>query len=128
MPTDALAAVRAGSGPRIVLVHGFTQTGRSWDRLAAELGTGHETVAVDAPGHGGSAGVRTDLVAGADLLGEAGGRAAYVGYSMGGRLCLHLALRRPDLVERLVLVSATAGLDDEADRAARRRASTEGEQ
>ncbi len=39
---------------------------------------------------------------------------------MGGRFCLHAALARPDLVERLVLISATAGLDDPADRAARR--------
>jgi 2-succinyl-6-hydroxy-2,4-cyclohexadiene-1-carboxylate synthase len=41
---------------------------------------------------------------------------------MGGRLCLHLAVARPDLVERLVLVSATAGIDDPDERAARRRA------
>ncbi len=49
-----------------------------------------------------------------------GGRATYVGYSMGGRLCLHLAVARPELVERLVLVSATAGIDDRGERAARR--------
>src|SRR6202011_6209711 len=48
--------------------------------------------------------------------------ACYVGYSMGGRLSLHLALERPDLVERLVLVGATAGLASPADRAARRAA------
>lgn len=122
MPADGLAATTSGSGPRLVLVHGFTQTGRSWDALAAALRTDHETVAVDAPGHGGSTDVHADLVAGADLLGAVGGRATYVGYSMGGRLCLHLALARPELVERLVLVSATAGLDDAVERAARRRA------
>lgn len=120
MPADRLAATATGTGPRIVLVHGFTQTSRSWAPLAARLAAGHEIVAVDAPGHGDSADVRADLEAGAALLGEVGGLATYVGYSMGGRLCLHLAVSRPDLVERLVLVSATAGLDAPDDRAARR--------
>jgi 2-succinyl-6-hydroxy-2,4-cyclohexadiene-1-carboxylate synthase len=46
----------------------------------------------------------------------------YVGYSMGGRLCLHLALARPDLVEGLIVLGATAGIDDPGERAARREA------
>lgn len=105
-----------------MLVHGFTQTGRSWEPIAVPLAAGHEIVTVDAPGHGGSATVRADVAGGAELLGRAGGRATYVGYSMGGRLCLHLAVARPDLVERLVLVSATSGIDDAGERAARRAA------
>jgi 2-succinyl-6-hydroxy-2,4-cyclohexadiene-1-carboxylate synthase len=128
VPADragGLAATTRGTGPRLVLVHGFTQTGRSWDPLVPSLAAAHEVMAVDAPGHGGSATVRADLVAGAALLGGTGRRATYVGYSMGGRLCLHLALARPELVERLVLVSATAGLDEDADRAARRAADEE---
>lgn len=125
MPADGaarLAATTRGAGSRLVLVHGFTQTGRSWDGFAASLAADHEVVAVDAPGHGGSGGVRADLVAGAALLGATGGHGTYVGYSMGGRLALHLALARPDLVTRLVLVSATGGIDAAADRAARRAA------
>ena len=47
-------------------------------------------------------------------------RAAWLGYSMGGRYALHVALRHPELVRRLVLVSATGGIDDPAERAARR--------
>jgi 2-succinyl-6-hydroxy-2,4-cyclohexadiene-1-carboxylate synthase len=120
VPAERLAATTSGAGPRLVLVHGFTQTAHSWDALAGALATDHEVVAVDAPGHGGSAGVRAGLVDGAALLGATGGRATYVGYSMGGRLCLHLAVARPDLVERLVLVSATAGIDGAGERAARR--------
>ena len=110
--------------PRVVLVHGFTQTRRSWARLAPAIAAGgHEVVAVDAPGHGRSGAHRdADLVEGARLLGETGGRAAFVGYSMGGRLALHLAVEQPALVHRLVLVGATAGLDTEDDRAARRAA------
>ncbi|MCU1454332.1 MAG: alpha/beta hydrolase [Acidimicrobiales bacterium] len=116
----SLATAVTGSGPRVVLVHGFTQTGATWRPLAGALAHAHEVVCVDAPGHGGSSDVRADLPAAAELLGAAGGRATYVGYSMGGRLALHLALDRPDLVERLVLVGATAGIDDPTERAERR--------
>jgi 2-succinyl-6-hydroxy-2,4-cyclohexadiene-1-carboxylate synthase len=111
-----------GSGPRLVLVHGFTQTGRSWRVLTADLARDHEVVLVDAPGHGGSSAVRAGLADGAAALGEAGGPAVYVGYSMGGRLALHLALARPDLVHGLVLLGAHPGLEDAAQRATRRRA------
>ena len=73
---------------------------------------------VDAPGHGGSA---ADRARPADRrrapIADAGGPGTYVGYSMGGRFCLHAALARPDLVERLVLISATAGIDDADERA-----------
>ena len=74
---------------------------------------------VDAPGHGEAGDVRVDLTAGAQLLGVTGERATYVGYSMGGRLALHLAVAKPDLVERLVLVSSTAGLRTDDERASR---------
>jgi 2-succinyl-6-hydroxy-2,4-cyclohexadiene-1-carboxylate synthase len=110
-----------GSGPRLVLVHGFTQTGRSWGPVAAALAAEHEVVRVDAPGHGHSSTVTADMVQGADLLAATAGRATYLGYSMGARLCLHLALARPDLVPALILVSGTAGIEDPADRQARQR-------
>jgi pimeloyl-ACP methyl ester carboxylesterase len=64
--------------------------------------------------------VAADLVDGARLLGEVGGEATYLGYSMGARFCLHLALARPDLVKALVLISGTAGIDDVDERTARR--------
>jgi 2-succinyl-6-hydroxy-2,4-cyclohexadiene-1-carboxylate synthase len=115
-----LHRVVEGAGPRVVLVHGFTQTLASWAPVAADLALDHEVVRVDAPGHGGSGEVRADLVEGARLLGEAGGRATYVGYSMGGRLALRLALDRPDRVQRLILIGATAGIDDATERADRR--------
>jgi 2-succinyl-6-hydroxy-2,4-cyclohexadiene-1-carboxylate synthase len=120
--TGPLAARSTGAGDRVVLVHGFTQTGRSWDRILADLRRDHEVVTVDAPGHGGSGAVRADLPATATLLAETTGRATYVGYSMGGRFCLHLALAHPELVTRLVLLGATAGIDDPDERAARRAA------
>ncbi|MDA8291121.1 MAG: alpha/beta fold hydrolase [Actinomycetota bacterium] len=116
-----LASSSVGSGRRLVLVHGFTQTGASWRRVAAALSGDHEVVAVDLPGHGRSGDVRVaDLDEAAALVGATGGRAVYVGYSLGGRTCLTLALARPDLVEHLVLVGATAGIEDPEERAARR--------
>jgi len=115
-----LHAAVEGKGSRVVLVHGFTKTGASWGPVAEVLARRHEVVRVDAPGHGRSADVRADLWEGGRLLGDVGGRAAYVGYSMGGRLALHLALQRPELVTRLVLLGATGGIADAAERAVRR--------
>jgi 2-succinyl-6-hydroxy-2,4-cyclohexadiene-1-carboxylate synthase len=120
LAADRLTTSQRPSRGRLVLVHGFTQTRRSWAPIAATLNAdGYEVVTVDAPGHGGSSTLRLDVHASADALGQAGGPATYVGYSMGGRLALHLAVARPELVERLVMVSSTAGIDDEAARAAR---------
>lgn len=103
-------------------MHGFTQTGASWATVAAGLDDGYDVRCPDLPGHGANAGVRADLVEGARFLAEEGGRATYVGYSMGGRLALHLALARPDLVEALAVLGATGGIDDDAERAERRAA------
>lgn len=108
----------SGTGERLVLVHGFTQNGRCWGPFLEEF-TDHELASVDAPGHGQSGHRKADLYEGARLIGDAGGRATYLGYSMGGRLCLHLALEQPELVERLVLIGATAGIDDPDERAQR---------
>lgn len=111
-----------GTGPRVVLVHGFTQTMASWEHLASRLADRYEVARVDLPGHGGSADTSLDFPETVAAIGEAGGRAAYVGYSLGGRLCLRLALDRPDLVTALLLVGASPGLADDRERAARRRA------
>lgn len=103
-----------------MLVHGFTQTRRCWGPIADDLARDHEVVLVDAPGHGDSAAVEADLVGAGHLLADCGGPATYVGYSMGGRMVLHAALDRPDVVRALVLVGATAGLESADERAARR--------
>jgi 2-succinyl-6-hydroxy-2,4-cyclohexadiene-1-carboxylate synthase len=122
LPADTRDPSR--SQPRreqLVLVHGFTQTRSSWSTIAGELSQdGYSVVTVDAPGHGEAADLRLNLADAATLLGNTGERATYIGYSMGGRLALHLAVARPDLVDRLVLVSSTAGIDDDVERASRR--------
>jgi 2-succinyl-6-hydroxy-2,4-cyclohexadiene-1-carboxylate synthase len=102
--------------PRLVFVHGFTQTGRSWTRVAEHFARHYEVMLVDAPGHGGSTNVRADLRRAADLLSMVGGEAHYVGYSMGGRIVLHLALAYPHLAKQLVLLSTTAGISDDEER------------
>ncbi|MDQ4134425.1 MAG: alpha/beta fold hydrolase [Actinomycetota bacterium] len=114
--------VEGTGSSRVVLVHGFTQTGRTWDDVAAHLAGDAEVVRVDLPGHGGSADVRLDFEKTAAALGDAGGPATYVGYSMGGRLCLRLALDRPHLVSALVLLGASPGVADAGERAERRHA------
>lgn len=110
---------------RFVLAHGFTQTSRSWEEVEQLLTAalpGTSTVAVDLPGHGAAADRRGDLWdAAAHLVGE-GGRGIYVGYSLGGRVALHAAVAHPRSLAGLVLISATAGIDDPTERAERRRA------
>jgi 2-succinyl-6-hydroxy-2,4-cyclohexadiene-1-carboxylate synthase len=114
-----LHAEREGSGPTVVLVHGFTQTARCWGPISDDLAVDHEVVRVDAPGHGRSAEVMAGLRTGGRLIADQGGRATYIGYSMGARFCLHLALSNPELVTGLVLISGTAGIDDDDERTAR---------
>ena len=102
------------------MVHGFTQTKECWGRFADDLAVDHDLLLLDAPGHGESAAVTADLPAGAELLAVAGGPGTYLGYSMGGRFALHVALAHPELVDHLILISATGGIDDAAERELRR--------
>ncbi|MEA2242086.1 MAG: 2-succinyl-6-hydroxy-2,4-cyclohexadiene-carboxylate synthase [Solirubrobacteraceae bacterium] len=108
----------------LVLLHGFTQTGRSWAPVIAELRGRYRCFAPDLPGHGDAQGRRPatfDAVA-AYLAALKLERFTLCGYSMGGRLALDFALRHPARVERLVLIGATPGIADAAERAERRRA------
>ena len=104
-----------------------------WRHVAATLAPDHLCVAPDLPGHGVSCGLSCGSYSfeGAaratlgvlDRLGV--GRATVVGYSMGGRLALYLALRHPRRCSGLFLESASPGLEDATERAARRRADEE---
>ena len=55
------------------------------------------------------------------MLAAAPERFELAGYSLGGRVALHVALAAPERVTRLVLIATTAGIEDPAERAARRR-------
>ncbi|MFL6242889.1 MAG: alpha/beta fold hydrolase [Acidimicrobiia bacterium] len=99
----------------LVLVPGFTQTAASWDPVVGHLPPDLGATAVDVP-------TGLGFVETAAAIGEHHGRAVYCGYSMGGRLCLRLALDRPDLVRGLVVLSASPGIADAGERRARRDA------
>ena len=117
----------AAAGPEIVLLHGFTQTSASWRPVTDRLALGYSVAAIDLAGHGSASDLRLDLAA--DAARVAGSttddRPLLVGYSMGGRTALRLALDHPGAVRGLVLLGATAGIDDPDERAARRRADEE---
>lgn len=69
-------------------------------------------IAVDAPMHGDSQLILTDVPGTADALVQTCGNAIYLGYSMGARMCMHAALQHPQAVRGLVLISGTAGIVD----------------
>jgi 2-succinyl-6-hydroxy-2,4-cyclohexadiene-1-carboxylate synthase len=110
----------------IVLLHGFAGTGAMWAGVRVALGPGAGIQTPDLRGHGARSAVRPVSFAGcvADVLAVAPPRFVLGGYSQGGRIALHVALAAPERVSALVLVAATAGIDDAEDRAARRRADT----
>ncbi|MEN3282504.1 MAG: 2-succinyl-6-hydroxy-2,4-cyclohexadiene-carboxylate synthase [Solirubrobacteraceae bacterium] len=109
----------------VVLLHGFAGTRRAWDPVVERLDRERYTaLAPDLRGHGSARDARPvafDAVVD-DVLAAVPARFALCGYSMGGRVALHLALAAPERVERLILVATTAGIEDEAQRAARREA------
>lgn len=113
-----------GVAEKVVLLHGFTQTGRSWERVERMAKqAGHALATPDLRGHGASGAVRPvdfpHVVADVAALAE---DAVLCGYSMGGRIALHTALAHPERVRRLVLISTTAGIEDAEQRAQRRAA------
>ncbi len=112
-------------GVRIALVHGFTQTAASWKPVAALLADEFDVLRLELPGHGDRSDERLDFPTAAASIGAEAGHAVYVGYSMGGRLVLRLALDRPDLVRAAVLIGASPGIDDPVERSLRRDADDE---
>jgi 2-succinyl-6-hydroxy-2,4-cyclohexadiene-1-carboxylate synthase len=108
--------------PDLVLLHGFTNTGASWDQVVAALPERYRPLAPDLRGHGTASAVRPVSLAGviADLSALATEPFTLVGYSMGGRLALHVALALLARVRRLVLIGASPGLADPGERETRR--------
>ncbi|MDX6719521.1 MAG: 2-succinyl-6-hydroxy-2,4-cyclohexadiene-carboxylate synthase [Solirubrobacteraceae bacterium] len=107
----------------LLLLHGFTQTGRGWDEVVRHLaGETYRPLAPDLRGHGAAGSRRPVDMASCvrDVVALAAGDFALAGYSMGGRIALHVALADPGRVKRLVLVSTTAGIEDPTRRAERR--------
>lgn len=109
--------IERGSGPAVVLIHGFGGHTYSYRHLIPELAKGHRVVAVDLKGSGYSGRPRTgDYSLGEqarlvlrlmDTLGV--DRASVVGHSLGGEVAMRIAANWPDRVERLVLAASVSG-------------------
>lgn len=124
-----LEARAAGRGMPLLLLHGFTGRGSSWTTHLPALGRSHRTIVVDLLGHGRSdapadpARYAIESQAGdlAALLRAVGASVADVlGYSMGARIALGLAIDHRAAVRRLVLESPSAGIADPGERDRRR--------
>jgi 2-succinyl-6-hydroxy-2,4-cyclohexadiene-1-carboxylate synthase len=118
-----LGLERDGSGPLFVWLHGFTQSKNSAHQFRSILTGTHEVLTIDLPGHGENAPITASLEECADLLAEALPGEPFIlgGYSLGGRVALHFALRHPERLRHLVVLSATPGIVDDAERDARRQ-------
>jgi 2-succinyl-6-hydroxy-2,4-cyclohexadiene-1-carboxylate synthase len=126
-----LEASVGGRGPALLLLHGFTGTAATWSAQLPAWQRSFRTIAVDLVGHGRSesptsqdhygfeqqAADLATLLANADAL-----PANVVGYSMGARIALGLAIWHPDAVAALVLESPSAGFSDPHERSSRRAA------
>jgi 2-succinyl-6-hydroxy-2,4-cyclohexadiene-1-carboxylate synthase len=115
------------SNPPIVLLHGFTGTHRTWDKLLQRLAEEHFLILIDLPGHGRSGvspsrakmgvGPTSDAVAEVMSLAMGNGRkAALLGYSLGGRVALDLACKHQELLSCLILEGASPGIEREGER------------
>jgi 2-succinyl-6-hydroxy-2,4-cyclohexadiene-1-carboxylate synthase len=118
-----LSVTRRGTGRPFVWLHGFTQTRDSAQRFRTILAETFELWTPDLPGHGTASGVSASLDEAADLIVEflPDVPVDLGGYSLGGRVALHVALRHPERIARLVVLGATRGIKDSVDRAARRQ-------
>lgn len=106
----------------VLLLHGFAGTAGSWDAFSEHLDRErYRPLAVELRGHGQNGAARPisfELCV-ADLLAAAPPKFTLAGYSLGGRIALQLALAAPERIDRLVLISSSAGIADEAERGAR---------
>src|SRR4029450_7576133 len=107
---ERLASRTTGeSGPRVVFVHGLFGQGKNWTTIAKGLADNHRVTLLDLPNHGHSPWTdRVDYLDMAELVAAApetlDGPATLVGHSMGGKVAMQVALRRPELLRALVVV------------------------
>ena len=126
-PSIRWAVRDEGTGHPVLLLHGFTGTSEAWDEHGDDLVARYRILVPSLPGHGGTdappEAMSVEATAGALaslLIARDAAPAHVVGYSLGARVALRLAIAHPEVVDRLVLESPSAGLPTEAERAARR--------
>lgn len=105
----------------LVLLHGFTGSPRNWEVVVQALPRARAVAALALPGHHPAAPVASDFEANVDWLAGVLERAGLagchlVGYSLGARAALGLALRHAHLPTRLTLIGVHPGLDSPSDR------------
>lgn len=107
----------------VVLLHGFAGTHRAFDGVVELLSpTRYLPLALDLPGHGNEHAAPQPITFEAcvkHVLACSPARFLLCGYSMGGRVALHVALAAPERVSGLLLVAANPGIEDPAERAQR---------
>jgi len=107
----------------IVFLHGFAGTHRAFDGVIERLSpTRYTPLALDLPGHGEQREAKPPITfAGCveSVLSRSPERFVLCGYSLGGRVALHVALAAPERVSHLVLIGANPGIEDPAERDAR---------
>ncbi|MCL2858915.1 MAG: 2-succinyl-6-hydroxy-2,4-cyclohexadiene-1-carboxylate synthase, partial [Streptococcaceae bacterium] len=116
-----------GSGFPLLALHGFSQSAETWDNLDLE---GIQVFALDLIGHGKSDKpdkaepyqLDTILTHIHQISQQLFENQSFIllGYSMGGRLALHYALKYPEQIHSLILESSSLGISDEDERLARR--------
>jgi len=108
--------------PTLTLLHGFTNTSETWGSFRTQLQQAYGVEALDLPGHGRNHAIRQNLVDyGRFLAEQLIDPTVLIGYSLGGRVALHGALEQPRGLRGLVLIGATAGIEDDQEREARRQ-------
>ena len=120
MVLSALHTTSLGeSGSRVVFCHGLFGQGKNWSTIGKALAGEHRVLLVDMPDHGQSPrSERFDYPTAADQVAEllsADDPVALVGHSMGGKIAMLVALRHPELVERLAVVDVAPVPYDHAD-------------
>lgn len=128
--TDVFANLqyrKTGSGPTIVLLHGFPVSGLLWSRVWDKIGEYNTVIAPDLPGSGGSTGIANlsmeQIADGVKAILDAENisKAIIAGHSMGGYVSMAFADRYPEMVSGVAMVHSIASDDTKEKKETRRK-------